>query len=700
MKKNLLTTLCIMGMAAGLQAQITQLNNNQSLHFNFLLSNSKAVYVSGTDNSLWVTDGSLAGTFQLSAAISFVESLGPTAYLNGKLLFAGKTAATGVELYITDGTIAGTVLLKDINPGAASSSPDDATTLNGYIYFSAETVTEGRELWRSDGTTGGTTLVKDIMPGTTGSNYPGKYHLFSTSTYLLFMANTATQGVELWRSDGTPGGTTLLKDINTNGSDSSGVLLFSTYNNKVLFIANDFTHGYEPWITDGTSGGTNLVKDIVPGTVGSKALFSFGFIVFNNRAFFSANDGVNGEELWGTNGTDAGTSLLKDIEPGLASSVDFIVNAVVVGSKFIFTATNTTFTRRQLWESDGTTANTRLFKNFDGADFPFTFPGYNPITGGQVLFQGNKFFFAASTAAEGYELWVSDGVDGTVAHTHIVKDINAGAADGIESSNLSYTYTATAIYFPANNTTNGLELWKSDGTNAGTTMVADLVTGTGGSDPQLDYSLVNNKILFEANNGDDPVLTDLYAVNGTFTPLPVLLTEFTVSARAADALLNWRTAQEINSKSFTVERSFDGAFYQPVGTTAAAGNSSTSKAYFLTDAGIMNSGQALAYYRLVSTDIDGKQTLSPVITLKIKNAGNWNVRLLSSPANENIKVLLSGITQKIYLSVIDISGKKLYTSSLSATNGQLTLNTNSLPHGSYVLLAETSGETKSIQFVK
>ena len=82
---------------------------------------------------------------------------------------------------------------------------------------------------------------------------------------------------------------------------------------RPLFQAFDPAHGRELWITDGTAGGTQLVKDINPGTNGSS---SQGFTALGNELVFEAFNATNGFELWVTDGTTAGTQLLKDINPG------------------------------------------------------------------------------------------------------------------------------------------------------------------------------------------------------------------------------------------------------------------------------------------------------------------------------------------------------------------------------------------------
>ena len=71
------------------------------------------------------------------------------------------------------------------------------TNLNGTLFFAADNL-QGTELWRSDGTLAGTTLVKDINP--TGDSVPESLVAFGGA--LLFSANDGTNGAELWKSDG------------------------------------------------------------------------------------------------------------------------------------------------------------------------------------------------------------------------------------------------------------------------------------------------------------------------------------------------------------------------------------------------------------------------------------------------------------------------------------------------------------------
>jgi len=148
----------------------------------------------------------------------------------------------------------------------------------------------------------GVKLIKDINPGSVTSS-PERFTIFENK--LLFKADDGTYGKELWISDGTQAGTKLLKDINP-GSDSASFNLFTVFDNKVFFWANDVTHGYEMWVSNGTQAGTELFKDINPGS--SNSLPSY-FTVFGDKLFFQAKDGTHGYEMWVSDGTQVGTHI-------------------------------------------------------------------------------------------------------------------------------------------------------------------------------------------------------------------------------------------------------------------------------------------------------------------------------------------------------------------------------------------------------
>jgi ELWxxDGT repeat protein len=699
--KQFLQTLVFLWATLAASAQVTLINSNRSLSFVSPIDNAKSIFASSTDQSVWVSDGTLAGTTQLSPDIKYAGNIG---LHNGKFLFAGTTAATGTELFMTDGTPAGTLLLEDINPGAASSTPEPAgAVLNGYLYFSAIRPAEGRELWKTNGTEAGTDILKDIVPGPGTSNSTGFYDMISTGTYLLFQAVDVNLGLELWKSDGTGAGTALLKDINP-GPDSSDPKSFTTLNNNtILFTAFTGINGRETWKTDGSEAGTVLLKDINPAGNSTPFLGGEYYFIFGGKAYFNANNGVNGDELWWTDGTSANTLLFKELEPGPLGSLNLIFDVVVVGSKFFFPSGSLFGTRYEIIESNGTTAGTQTFKDFTaGGELPILFPNYNYFSEGfnQPLFQGNKFFFMAATPAEGRELWISDG---TVAGTQITKDINPGPPNGLDEDNISYIYTTTDLFFPATNAVNGMEPWRSNGTSGGTTMVADIVTNAPGSDIiTMAPLLIGGRVVFEADNKDNVAETDLYAVNGLFDPIiiPVKLLEFTVQPKNNDAFLHWYVAQELNCKNYTIQRSDDGKNFIDLGTVAGSGTSPVPLAYSFTDAGVISSGKKIVYYRLIITDIDDSRTRSNIITLRMDKDPAWDARIVANPVKDVLQITLTGIRENMLLTISDASGRKLSSAARPAINGQLSIPVATFNSGIYTLQVQVGKERKILRFIK
>ena len=110
----------------------------------------------------------------------------------------------------------------------------------------------------------------------------------------------------------------LVMNINTQEETvgSAPAFFVPVGSNVFYFKANDGIHGTELWHSDGTSAGTTLVADIAA----SSANADPGSLVnVNGTLFFSATDSVHGRELWKSDGTAGGTGLVADINPGSAS---------------------------------------------------------------------------------------------------------------------------------------------------------------------------------------------------------------------------------------------------------------------------------------------------------------------------------------------------------------------------------------------
>ena len=250
------------------------------------------------------------------------------------VFFSADDGVHGDELWVTDGTPAGTRMVRDINTDNniidvfRGSNPQDIADLgDGRVIFRArDDIFGGRdELWASDGTPEGTGLVRNIggginsEPGAMTQVFPG---------LAVFHADDGVHGRELWVTDGTYDGTRLIADINSGAGDAFDPIRFENFDRieenfvslgfgRIVFSANDGVHGRELWVTDGTEAGTRLLKDILPGDgsgleTGVDKIMAVG----NGKAIFSADNGVDGKELWVTDGTAEGTKLLRDLATG------------------------------------------------------------------------------------------------------------------------------------------------------------------------------------------------------------------------------------------------------------------------------------------------------------------------------------------------------------------------------------------------
>jgi ELWxxDGT repeat protein len=235
--------------------------------------------------------GTLATTQRLLALPESSFFSGDFAAAGGLLYSVIYTNANGAELWRTDGTGVGSGIVKDINPGNASSSPSSLTAAGRLLFFTATDAEHGTELWRSDGTPAGTFLVKDIRPGAASS---GPSAIAALGDVVYFAANDGTNGTELWKSDGTEAGTVLVRDI-APGLFSSRPAWLAVAGGKVWFSANDGLHGIELWSSDGTELGTVMVSDIGPGSSSSGP---DQLTAAESNLFFTATTDAEGRELW------------------------------------------------------------------------------------------------------------------------------------------------------------------------------------------------------------------------------------------------------------------------------------------------------------------------------------------------------------------------------------------------------------------
>jgi ELWxxDGT repeat protein len=292
-------------------------------------------------------------------------------------------------------------------------------------------------------------LVKDINKS--GGSNPA--YLTAVGDELFFVADDGVHGPELWKSDGTAAGTQLVKDIDLLPDVWSdyGPRDLTAIGDLLYFSANDGVHGYEPWISDGTEAGTRMIKDIDASFGSDPREFTF----FNGAVYFSARADLSDRELYRTDGTAAGTRLVVDLAPGSGGSYP---------DTFVVFKDRLYFLRHQngqalfgvLYRTNGTAAGTRLVRDRHGRKIKARFPERASWDGKRRMWAiGDTLFFGPSRR----ELWSTNG---TRASTR--KIANIGTRTMVEIGGQAYFIwhddkTGTLPYS---------NLWTSDGTASGT----------------------------------------------------------------------------------------------------------------------------------------------------------------------------------------------------------------------------------------
>ena len=336
--------------------------------------------------------------------------------------------------------------------------------------------------------------------------------LHTLNDVMYFFSADLENGLALWKDDPI-NGVTLVKIVNPaeNGiwhsslsiskATNCGMIKVSEWSGDTLyFFADDGINGTELWKSDGTDAGTIMVKDINP--AGSSR---WGHCHDSNSPwttpvatgamiYFWANDGTHGFELWKSDGTEIGTVMVKDITSGTNGSFDGS-DLVIFGNTLYFSAMNDTARNMalpptnfpDLWKSDGTEIGTVKVTETEFYDIEEL-----TVAGNTLYFMGDGKA-ATWPADKGRELWMTDGTD---AGTVMVKDIRSGKVGSYVRSFTSFG----DVYFVADDGTHGYELWKSDGTETGTVMVKDISVGSSNSYPS-QLTVVDNVLYFLADDG-------------------------------------------------------------------------------------------------------------------------------------------------------------------------------------------------------
>ncbi|WP_291986182.1 PA14 domain-containing protein [Luteitalea sp.] len=476
---------------------------------------------------------------------------------NGQLLFQGSPLASGLtlnsdnfELWKTDGTALGTDLLREINTQVfnlgggtirIASLPRDFVEFNGLLYFVATTGTNGEELWRTDGTVNGTFLVRDFNP--TGSSSPA--NLMVVGDLLYFTADDGTNGRELWRTDGvTTGGTFMVSNISA-GAGSSSPSDFAAIGNTLYFAATGAS-GRELYRSQGTAGTTSLVRDINPfGPIGGGAFSSSPekLTVVGDTIYFTAVQNGTGRELWRSDGTLAGTVLVEEIEAGTGSTNfgELIAFDSSVGTVMFGMANFRGDVGRELFLV-GPSGNLGPIDIFEGA-------GHSDPADFKVI--GDRFYFTANDGVHGRELWYMEDLGLGLTGPTMLADVNPGIGD---STSQDLTQVGGLLYFTADPGTRTREIWVSDGTSAGTaraTPPAPLLKSSTDAFPDNPDNLTafDGRLFFTA---EAPLGRQLWVLDGN-DPRPL------AAAGLADAILSVRAA-DAEGDSLVTDADADGTY--------------------------------------------------------------------------------------------------------------------------------------------
>lgn len=472
---------------------------------------------------LWKSDGTDAGTTQVSEQKITINtfynfnSVLPNLYLHNNEIYYQVRSLGSNELWKTNGTT-NTLVISNFSANQIISynnelylfkynsltkvvgnnevlvktflypvTNEKASIMNGYMYFYAKSGSVNGnsifQVWKSDGTESGTILVKsleniiDIYNST--QNYENRTVTTDNLLY-FFVHRLRREGIyedaywdtELWKCDGTEVGTVIVKRvlIQNNYNSTAFPKNLTKFNNKVIF--NEET---KLWISDGSEIGTQVLKTFQYFGYGQVSSF---YGILNDRFFFSPYD-ANENELWVSDGTTAGTQLLKDLNLNGSSSPNYFVK---IQNRLFFRANN----NDEVWQTDGTSAGTTFIKTIPK---PEGTSSNNIINPEFIYTSTNQLFFKNYDSQNNYELWKSDGIN-----TSIVKNIITGNQSS--GSNDKKVKIGNIWYFNASDS-RGSELWKSDGTPEGTTIVKDISLGANSTLIQ-EIVAVNNVIYFTA----------------------------------------------------------------------------------------------------------------------------------------------------------------------------------------------------------
>lgn len=415
---------------------------------------------------------------------------------NGKMFYSGSGSNI---LCVTDGTTAGTIGISNLggstNISAIIPAQDFVYVITSDITFSPTASTD--KIWKSDGTVAGTSLVYAFQPASGFTNMGLFYSVAShyknysiDGNTLYFSAYDTTNGKELWKTDGTAAGTQMVKDIKSGigNSQSAG---FCKIPSATLFIAQSVGLESKLWKTDGTTAGTVQIPVAEPFFIVNQDMVKLG-----DKVIFFAHNTVDGYEPYVSDGTAAGTFMLKNINPtGNSLTAQAMSLHLKMTGKYCYFIANNGVTNG-LWRTDGTTDGTiEVIPNVSNG---ISDPGYS--------------------TSDAENLWFLE-YTGTSAPLKLYKINGTVEGSSLVHSTLSYAQNLTtykgAAWFQSKDIAAlyNAEVWRSDGLTVNTELALDIAGLSASSDPYSFFEL-NNKLYFFGKIGSTH---KLYQYTGDFT---------------------------------------------------------------------------------------------------------------------------------------------------------------------------------------
>jgi ELWxxDGT repeat protein len=417
------------------------------------------------------------------------------------VLFNGVDASGKAGLWVTDGTSAGTWELSVAGSAFSNSvptGPQYITAFGSEVLFEGEDPSHFEDLWVTDGTSPGT--LELAVPGVDWQFGLQPRWLTVFGSEVLFDGTETNHRSGLWVTDGTVAGTS---EISVAGANPNGLAPshFTVFGNKVLFLGGGTGSGAANsgvWVTNGTSAGTSELS--IAGAY-SGGLFGLSspppnFAALGNKVLFQGWDAQIRSGLWVTDGTSAGTS---EIVAGLAGGID-PTDLTTFGSEVLFNGTgpdNGVFNHRLLFVSDGTSAGT--------SQIPVAGAGSGGVDPTDLTVFGNKVLFGGVDVGGHRNLWITDG---TAVSTSEIPVLRA-ASSGLGPSN--FVVFGSEVLFNGIDAADHNGLWVTDGTSAGTSEIAVAGAGTNGLNPS--HFAVFSQTLVRPVLSNIPV-TDVFAARG------------------------------------------------------------------------------------------------------------------------------------------------------------------------------------------